>query len=276
MTRVFAHRTPGAFAVCAACALVALLAGGSGGTHARSGTARSGVLIPSSRGEVLPLEGGTIHSINWSGYAVTSKRHQITAVSGSFVVPKVGRAPFGFAATWSGIGGFKTRDLIQAGTAENSKSGGTFGRQFYAWYELLPAGEHRLRNCSGDRHCRVEPGERIALTIRNVGAGSWNISITNSGHWHWSRRFRYSSSRSSAEWILEAPSLGPEQTTLAPVGTVHFGPTSRYTAAGTGHAIARGRPDRIILTGEAKPSALAPNGQSFNDCAYHPSVCPRP
>ena len=46
-------------------------------------------LSPSSPREVLPLEGHTIHSTNWSGYAVTSKRRRITAVTGSFVVPRV-------------------------------------------------------------------------------------------------------------------------------------------------------------------------------------------
>lgn len=267
--------TLGAFAACAACA-VAVAVGGSGRAHSRAGTAHSGVLIPSSPREVLPLEGHTIHSVNWSGYAVTSKRHRITAVSGSFVIPKVGRAPFGFAATWTGIGGYKTNDLIQAGTAEDSNTGGTFGRQYFAWYELLPAGERHLRDCSGDRYCRVNPGERISVTIRDVSGRSWIISMTNPGHWHWSKHVSYSSSHSSAEWILEAPSIGPEQTTLAPVGTVHLGPTSRYTAAGNGHGIAGGHPVKIILTGEAKPSPLAPNGQSFNDCAYRSSPCPRP
>lgn len=272
-----ALRTLCLLAVGAAGSAAAPLVAGSGSAHARARTTRSGVLIPSGPREVLPLAGRTVHSANWSGYAVTSKRHRIVAVSGSFVVPKVhGRAPFGFAATWSGIGGYKSKDLIQAGTAEDSNSGGLFGRQYFAWYELLPHGERDLHNCSGDPHCRVHPGDRISVTIRNRGGQRWTISMTNSGHWHWSKQVNYSSSRSSAEWILEAPSLGDVQQQLAPVGTVHFGPTSRYVAAGKGHVIAGGNPVRIILTGEAKPSHLAANGQSFNDCAYRSSPCPRP
>lgn len=264
------------FAACAACAAAALFAF-SGGAHARAGNARAGVLIPSSPRRTLPLEDRTVHSTNWSGYAVTSKRHRITAVTGSFAVPKVtGTAPFGFAATWMGIGGYNTNDLIQAGTAEDSKSGGLYGKPYFAWYELLPAGEHQLHNCIGDRKCRVKPGNRMSVAVRNVGGKSWMISVRNSGNWHWSKRVTYGSSRSSAEWILEAPSLGDAQQLLAPVGTVHFGPTSRYTAAGGGHVIAGGHPVKIILTGEAHPSALAPNGQSFNDCAYRRSACPRP
>jgi hypothetical protein len=249
----------------------------SGCAHAGAANGRAGVLIPSSPREILPLEGHTIHSTNWSGYAVTSKRHRITAVTGSFVVPKVtGTAPFGFAATWMGIGGYNTHDLIQAGTAEDSKSGGLYGKQYFAWYELLPAGERHLHKCVGDRKCRIKPGNRISVAVRKVAGNSWMISMTNSGNWHWNKKVEYSSSRSSAEWILEAPSLGDVQQRLAPVGTVHLGPVSRFTAAGNGHTIAGGHPIKIILRREAKPSALAPNGQSFNDCAYRRSSCPRP
>jgi hypothetical protein len=102
--------------------------------------------------------------------------------------------------------------------------------------------------------------------------------MTNAGHWTWSKNVTYSSSESSAEWILEAPTL-IAQTTLANVGTVHFGPTSTYTAGGVTHTIAQGNPTQIDLgTGvvnEATPSPLASDGQSFNDCAYQQS-CPAP
>lgn len=275
------RRVSGLHALCGIAACVACLAAGhfavSGGAHARAEIPRSGALIPSSPREVLPLDGHTVHSRNWSGYAVTSKRHRITAVSGSFVVPKVtGTAPFGLAATWAGIGGYRTHDLIQAGTAEDSKSGGLYGRQYFAWYELLPRGERNLHGCSGDRRCRITPGDRISVAIRQVATNGWMISMTDRGHWHWSKRVNYSSSRSSAEWILEAPSLGSAIQTLAPVGTVHFGPTSRYTGAVASSTIAGGHPIAIILTREAKPSALAADGQSFNDCAYRRSPCPTP
>lgn len=270
-------RLVSAFASAGACAVaLALLLAGAGGARTHAGARLGGVLIPSSRKQILPLEGRTAHSRNWSGYAVTSKRHRISAVSSSFVVPKVRAGSLGtFAATWAGIGGYKTGDLIQAGAGENATSQGLFGKKYFAWYELLPKSEHPIGGCNGDLKCRVSPGNRITVTIRNVGAGSWAISMTNSGHWRWSKRVHYNSSRSSAEWILEAPAVGGGQSTLSPVGTVHFGPTSKYTV-GAAHTIADGHPVKIILTGEAKPSSLAPNGESFNDCAYHSGACPRP
>jgi hypothetical protein len=95
--------------------------------------------------------------------------------------------------------------------------------------------------------------------------------MTDAGHWSWSKNVTYTSSESSGEWILEAPTL-VAQTLLAPVGTVNFGPTSAYTAGGGAHTIAQGDPTQIFLSpgvvNEATPSALASDGQSFNDCAY--------
>jgi Peptidase A4 family len=233
-----------------------------------------GALIPTHPREVLPLHGGTVDSLNWSGYAVTPHKAKVTAVSSTFKVPAAGQVPPGFAATWAGIGGYNTKDLIQAGTAEQSPpSNPLSGLQYFAWYELLPNSETQLSGCRGDRKCTVKPGDHIAVHISQASANKWKISMKNAGHWTWSKSVRYKSTRSSAEWILEAPSLIAAQTLLAGVGTVHFGPTSTYTAGGHKFTIAQGNPTKIVLSpggvfDEATPSALGQGGQSFNDCAY--------
>jgi hypothetical protein len=260
---------------------VAVLSTASVASAARSHARVSrglGRLIPAHKGRVLPLHGGTTSSLNWSGYAVTPGSG-ITAVSSTFKVPSAGLVPPGFAATWTGIGGYNTSDLIQAGTAEQSlPNNPVLGPQYYAWYELLPNSETLLTNCSGDANCTVTPGDSVSVNISNVSGNTWSISLADSGKWSWSKNVTYASSRSSAEWILEAPTL-VAQTVLAPVGTVHFGPTSTYTAGGATHTIAQGSPTQIDLgTGvvnEATPSALGSDGQSFNDCAYALS-CPAP
>jgi opacity protein-like surface antigen len=238
-------------------------------THAQRGL---GVLIPKTKGERLPTHGGTADSLNWSGYAVTPSSSNITAVSSTFTVPSAGLVPPGFAATWTGIGGYNTSDLIQAGTAEQSApSNPLLGDQYYAWYELLPASETQLTNCTGDPNCTVTPGDNITVNISQVSGNTWSISMTDAGKWSWSQDVNYASSESSGEWILEAPTL-VARTVLAHVGTVHFGPASTYTAAGVTHTIAEGDPTQIFLSpgvvNEATPSALASDGQSFNDCAY--------
>jgi hypothetical protein len=264
----------------ACAAAVAVLVAGAGAhvSHARADQQRSGALIP-TRGELLPSSGSTVRSTNWSGYAVTSRRHLIAAVSGTFVVPaaKSSLIPR-FAATWAGIGGYKTGDLIQAGTGEDS-TGRPFGRRYFAWYELLPRSEQPIHQCIGDSSCAVQPGQRITVTIRRLGDARWSIFIADQGHWHWSKRVHYRSTRSSAEWILEAPTIATSQSMLAHVGTAHFGPSSKYTLRGTPRTIGAGNPVRILLksetgTREATPSVLVSDGQAFNVCSYQTACSP--
>jgi hypothetical protein len=255
-----------------AIASVAMLVGAGAATAKVQGAQGIGALVPTHKNERLPAHGGTADSLNWSGYAVTPSGAGITAVSSTFTVPSAGLVPPGFAATWTGIGGYSTSDLIQAGTAEQSAPNNpVLGPQYYAWYELLPASETQLTGCSGDANCTVTPGDNVTVNINRVSGNTWAISMTDAGHWSWSKNVSYSSSESSGEWILEAPTL-VAQTLLAPVGTVHFGPTSTYTDGSGTHTIAEGNPTQIFLSpgvvNEATPSALAADGQSFNDCAY--------
>jgi hypothetical protein len=237
----------------------------------------SGVLIPSRPRGVLPFSGATVQSFNWSGYAVRSKSHAITSVTGTWVVPRVTNSPIGMASTWTGIGGLRkgSDDLIQAGTVQESEF---FGRHYYAWYELLPNGVGHLHGCSGEPSCTVNKGDRIAVSIRRLASHRWRIAVADGGHWRWRKTVSYHSSRSSAEWILEAPSIGFGQPPLADVGTVHYRPTSKYATGSRSRTLGQGYPVRIVLIGQAgpaTPSVLAHNGQSFNDCAYE-KRCPRP
>src|SRR5438874_1899027 len=77
------------------------------------GTAAHGVMIPTHPGRVIPRQNTTEDSANWSGYAVTNPAgRKITNVTSTFVVPAVNQTTPGFGATWTGIGGFNTQDLI--------------------------------------------------------------------------------------------------------------------------------------------------------------------
>src|SRR5205807_743579 len=53
-------------------------------------------------------------SSNWSGYVANGG--SFTAVTATWVVPQVSATSTGADATWVGIGGLNSRDLIQAGT----------------------------------------------------------------------------------------------------------------------------------------------------------------
>jgi hypothetical protein len=237
--------------------------------HANSARAAGhGRFVPAVKGQVLPTRNADTSSLNWSGYA-TDPGSGITAVDSTFVVPTASAVPPGFAATWTGIGGYTSQDLIQAGTSENSS--GLVGDQYYAWYEILPASETQLTDCTGDTACTVTPGDKVTVDIHEDGTDLWSIALTDAGHWSWQQNISYTSTESSAEWIFEAPTL-VVQTIPADTGTNYFGPTSTFTDASGTHTIAQGDPITIDMgpggVNEATPSALASNGESFNVCAY--------
>jgi hypothetical protein len=237
-------------------------------------------LVKTSAHEVLPIHGGTTSSLNWSGYAVTPGSG-ITGVASTFTVPTAGLVPPGFSATWTGVGGYTSSDLIQAGVSENSlPSNPLTGDQYGAWYEILPASETPLSNCTGNTACTVKPGDVVTVDIDQTSPGQWNVSLSDPAEgWTFAKSLAYASSGSSAEWILEAPTVDV-QTIPANTGTTSFGPTSTYTDATGTHTIAAGNPTTIdmgpgIGINEATPSALAADGQSFNVCAYK-QTCPAP
>ena len=247
--------------------------------HARSASPGLGAPFIRTNGEgALPSQGGTVTSTNWSGYAVTPAGGNITAVSSTFTVPTAGLVLPGFAASWTGIGGYTSQDLIQAGVAEDSvPSNPLLGAQYFAWYELLPGASVPLTNCTGDTSCTVNPGDSVSVDIHQTADNIWTIGVADSGHWTWTASdVSYVSSHSSAEWILEAPQVDGVQSLIAGVGTAHFGPVSTFTVgSGAPMTIASGDPTQINLSTPgistinlATTSALAPDGQSFNVCVY--------
>lgn len=255
----------------AAASAVPLALSGSGGAAPSNAP-----LIPVHPGQRLPLAGGTIGSTNWSGYVVSSKKHKITRVVSTFTVTRVSSPPSGFAAKWVGIGGFATNDLIQAGVAENANP----SSQYFAWYELLPASETRIHHCAGDSACTVKQGDKVKVTINEVSSNKWKFTIVDSRHWTWHKTVSYHSRRDSAEWILEAPTVDGEQSTLPHVDKAFFGPKSTFAEGGAAHTIVQGKPDKILMftssgKREATPSALDSNGQSFDDCSWA-SSCAAP
>jgi hypothetical protein len=236
-----------------------------------------GRLVPAHPGAALRRHADE-SSLNWAGYAVLPPaKHKITAVNSTFTVPQVYDLTPGFAATWTGIGGHDTSDLIQAGVSED------YGSDYYAWFELLPNAETIITaGCTGDPKCTVAPGDTFTVNITEQASapGNWTISLDNQGKWTWSTTVAYTSTYSSAEWIHEAPSLGPAQTVLPLMDNASFGSGNTYTLDGgtTANTIAAGSPRSIsmvdgVVIAEALPSALGPDGSSFLVCDYA-STCP--
>jgi hypothetical protein len=214
---------------------------------------------------------------NWAGYEAAGSN--ITSVSGQWTVPNAGTLPPGVSSTWTGIGGFSTSDLIQAGTQQSSApyssvfAGGAYG----AWYELLPANPVFFTGCTGDSACTVNPGDLMKVVITNQGGNSWAISVTDSGHWSYSTTVNYVSSESSAEWIHEAPSAaGAVPIPVGNSGTVTFddGGNSAAINGVSEDIAATGATSSVALPVETTTSALDSAGDGFNVCTYSVSCSP--
>jgi ketosteroid isomerase-like protein len=136
-------------------------------------------------------------SNNWSGYAATGGAY--TAVSGTWTVPEFSsQSNSGMDASWVGIGGVSSRDLIQAGTQEMTSGNGQ--TQYQAWIELLP-------RASTPVPLAVHAGDSISVSINEQSTNNWQISFKNNTTGQTlQRNVQYASSHSSAEWIEEAPS----------------------------------------------------------------------
>ncbi|HUO50039.1 MAG TPA: G1 family glutamic endopeptidase [Candidatus Paceibacterota bacterium] len=171
------------------------------------------------------------HALNWAGYIATG--HTYTSVSGSWVVPHVADSSENVAdATWVGIGGAVSTDLIQAGTEAVPDDNGNLVYQ--AWYELLPDNSMPVP-------LAISPGDVISVAVTQQSSGEWLISFTNaSTGQRYEKSVHYDSSGSSADWIEEMPVEVGGVMKLDDFGSVHFS---------AGYAIADGTPVSIADSG---------------------------
>jgi hypothetical protein len=216
---------------------------------------------PAPQTPVPAISVGQNTSHNWSGYAATGGHY--TAVTGTWTVPVPGiSGAAGTGATWVGIGGVSSQDLIQAGTQDVASGGGQ--AEFQTWLEMLPQASQQVP-------VAVLPGDSVTVSIdeQSAGSGNWQISITNntSGQ-KYQTSVQYTSSESSVEWVMEAPSGANGILPLDNFSSVSF------TAAST---MQNGQTEDISQTGAqpitmlnannqalAVPSAIGSDGSSFS------------
>jgi hypothetical protein len=220
-------------------------------------------------------------SANWAGYADTAYA-PLSAVSAEWVQPAAScDQPYPtYSAFWVGIGGYKhgSRALEQIGSEADCTAAGRSAT--YAWYELVPSPSIKLRLAVHPGNllkARVAVrGELVTVSIQNVSTGR---GVTKS--------IRVASpDESSAEWIAEAPSACASATQCQPLplsdfGTVSFTQAQASTSRGhtgtitdpsfstTEITLSPGGPVTgpafvaSASSGEAAPSAVAPNGSAF-------------
>lgn len=149
----------------------------------------------SSEAVISPAEDAG-YSYNWAGYE--ADRGGYSGVWGSWIVPTVGSASWGADATWVGLGGVESDDLLQAGTqAVVSPDGGV---EYQAWVEAMPGASHEVP-------LEVSPGDSVSVSIQKSAPGLWRVSLSNTTTGKkYALSVPYDSSELSAEWIEEAPS----------------------------------------------------------------------
>ena len=200
-------------------------------------------------------------STNWAGYVSTSGG--FTAISASWTVPRpTGNGVSTSAdATWVGIGGITTSDLIQVGTANQVTAGGQVTSTIF--YELLPGNAITVTSVP------VSPGDVVKASL-SVNNGLWTITATNlTTSRSFSTAVNYASSYSSAEWIQEDPAYS--NGTLVPFdnfGSVTFsgGLATRSGVVSNLAGLGLQPVTMLKVAGQpmATPSSLTSDGAGFN------------
>jgi Peptidase A4 family len=198
-------------------------------------------------------------ALNWAGYVASGGSY--TSVSGSWIVPHVAGASINSAdATWVGIGGQQSQDLIQAGTEAVPDADGTIS--YHAWFETLP-------RVSQVVPLLILPGDDVSVSITQEGRDAWIVSFGNAMTGQgYQTTVHYQSSLSSAEWIEEVPVEVGGLVWLDEFGTVEF---SRAYATRNGVAVTIAESGAGPLTMEnalgqaiASPSGLNVEGSGFS------------
>jgi hypothetical protein len=240
-------------------------------------TSGAGAAAARSHGRVAVVNAN--QSNNWSGYNQGTLEQGTTLfsqVSGDWTVPTATQHTAGAAessSVWIGIGGgcvdagCATTDstLIQAGTEEDVSATGQ--ATYSAWYELIPAPSLTVS-------MTVRPGDLIHADIHEVVSGSnvWSITMNNRTNGQsFSTTVPYSSTKGSAEWILETPlgigTGGVGLSNMPDLSTTHFNNARRNNA----NANLKASEEMQLVSGStivADPSAPDTDANGFNDCTY--------
>ena len=216
-------------------------------------------LAPAAQAQTFPPPGSIAASANWAGYAASNAYYTHVTALLEAPTPDVLQVT-GRAASWVGIGGWASNDLIQAGIVE-AQAGDLY--TYRAWYEMLP-------NPPVNIELPLQPGAWVLVDIRELRFNLWQISVVN-GASVFQQQFMYASSHSSAEWILEAPAVVKNQSIadilpLSGVAGANFAKLGA-TANGVDAVPAQLFPSATgIAFGpiKAAPTTIGPDGATFS------------
>jgi hypothetical protein len=162
------------------------------------------------------------YSSDWSGYSIGGDAGSVTNVKGSWTVPAIvkNKLPNQASSNWIGMDGDTSQTVEQLGTASATDEKGN--PVYYAWYEYYPASSYTIPMA-------IKPGDKIVADI-DYANNQLVMSMTNqnTGEVFSISRDGREYTRSSAEWICEAPYYNGVLP-LANFGVTFFGNT--YTGA---------------------------------------------
>jgi hypothetical protein len=173
----------------------------------------------------------SVTSSNWGGYAAQScltspSKDVVTKVVGTWVEPTAKCSGTAYAAFWVGIDGYSSSSVEQLGT-DSDCNGKT--PSYYAWYEMYPANPVTIS-------MTIKPGNTITASVTYNSAKKFVLAIEDvtTGKTFSVTKSLSSAARSSAEWIVEAPSSSSGVLPLADFGTVTFTSCSATISGVTG------------------------------------------
>lgn len=194
-----------------------------------------------------PVQNGLGYSSNWSGavaFGGASSYNHTTSfyfLVGEYVIPKGGFCAnthgWNYSSSWVGIDGDYSGDVLQAGT-ESDEYCATVGAQptstyYSAWIEWYPYSESRISSATFP----VAPGDDIFVEVWNTTATQGyaylvdyqrNISVEYS----LTPPSGTSLVGNSAEWIVEAPTVGGGLASLTNYISDYFSNCYAYTWGG--------------------------------------------
>ncbi|MGH3222668.1 MAG: G1 family glutamic endopeptidase [Streptosporangiaceae bacterium] len=165
--------------------------------------ASSNVLHPGGPIVTASGSGSTTVSLNWSGYAVTSKK-LFTYVHTTFVQPAITCTGVAdqWTSNWSGLDGYNSDSVEQDGTFAHCGGTGNMTPKYEAWYEMYPANSVSV--------FAVHPGDIIDSSVSyDTSNGNFTLTISDlsTGKSSGTTATCSTCERTSAEWIVERPEL---------------------------------------------------------------------
>lgn len=142
------------------------------------------------------IPAGNNTSTNWAGYVAQGSSY--TGVGATWVVPTptISDSDLQADATWVGIGGVSSNDLIQAGTQAMTENSSV---SYQVWYETLPDVQEVVP-------MTVNGGDSVTVSMSENTNHLWTITFNdNTTGASDTINVSYQSSNSSAEWIEERP-----------------------------------------------------------------------